>query len=91
VLDVISSPLGSVHATAVIVQRFAVVVRESFFLEQGATAAVEVLFVEAVCRLEFCGLVASSDGASVGRVHGDPVFGAVVDALDDVCWSQLCR
>jgi hypothetical protein len=83
-LDVVDSPLGDIHTTAIVVERFAVVVRDVLFLEQGATAAVKVLFVEAVCRSEFCSLVTSGDGASVTRVQGDSIFGAVMDSLDDV-------
>jgi len=51
VLDVVGSPFGGVDAAAIVVQRFAVVVGDVFFLEQGSTAAVEVLLVVAVCRL----------------------------------------
>jgi hypothetical protein len=84
VLDVIGSPLGRVDTTAIVVQRFAVVVRDVLFLKQGAAAAVEVLFIETVCRLEFRSLVAPGDGASVARVQGDSIFGAVVNSFDDV-------
>jgi hypothetical protein len=84
VLDVVGGPLGGVHAAAIVVQGFAVVVRDVLRLELGSAAAVEVLFVEAVCRFELCSLIASCDGASIGGVHGDSVFGTVVDSLDDI-------
>jgi hypothetical protein len=82
VFDKVRSPLGSVDAAAIVVQRFAVVVRDVLLLEQGATAAVVILAEVAVRRLKFCGLVASSDDASISGVHGDSILGTVVDSLD---------
>ena len=83
-LDVVRRPLGSVHAAAIVVQRLAVVVWDILLLKPGTTSAVEVLAPVAVGCFEFCSLIASCNGASLGRVHGDSVFCAVVDAFDDV-------
>ena len=89
--DVVGSPLGGVDAAAIVVQGFAVVVGDVLRLELGSAAAVEVLFVETVRRLKFRGLVASCNGASVGRMHRDSILGIVVDSLEDILSSQLCQ
>jgi hypothetical protein len=60
-LDIARRPLGNIHTTAIVVQRFAIVIRDCGRLKFGPTARVVVNFIEAIRSLQRGSLVTTCD------------------------------